>query len=129
MLFSSRMLVFLEIQGNFIRSMSASKNFKHNSSGQPKYISFSHGPCKISAVDALVQYLEMRKGVQGPLFILSIGPQLTKAMFNTTLQKCLLSCGLDSARYKGHSFRIGAATAAAQNGCTDAQIRLMGRWN
>lgn len=67
------------------------KNFKHNSSGQPTYISFSHGPCKTSAVDALVQYLEMRKGVQGPLFILNIGPQLTKALFNTTLQKCLLT--------------------------------------
>ena len=33
-----------------------------------------------------------------------------------------------STRYKGHSFRIGAATFAAECGFSDAQIRLMGRW-
>ncbi len=29
---------------------------------------------------------------------------------------------------KGHSFRIGAATFAAERGFSDAQIRSMGRW-
>ncbi|XP_055998375.1 uncharacterized protein LOC125674321 isoform X2 [Ostrea edulis] len=105
------------------------RKFKHNSSGQPKYISFSHGPCQISAIDSLVQYLNVRKNNEGPLFILNGGLQLTRSVFNKTLQKCLLCCGLDSTRYKGHSFRIGAATVAAQNGCTDAQIRSVGRWH
>ena len=37
-------------------------------------------------------------------------------------------CGLDTTKYKGHSFRIGAATFAAECGFSDAQIRSMGRW-
>ena len=38
------------------------------------------------------------------------------------------ACGLDTNRFKGHSFRIGAASEAARLGYSDAQIRLMGRW-
>ena len=38
-------------------------------------------------------------------------------------------CGLDSSRYKGHSFRIGAASLSAEKGLSDSQIRAMGRWN
>ena len=37
-------------------------------------------------------------------------------------------CGLNPARYKGHSFRIGAASHAADRGLSDAQIRVLGRW-
>lgn len=32
-----------------------------NSLGEPNYISFSHESCRISAVDSLVQYLNVRK--------------------------------------------------------------------
>ena len=38
------------------------------------------------------------------------------------------TCGLNPTQYKGHSFRIGAATLAAESGLSDAQIRLLGRW-
>jgi len=36
--------------------------------------------------------------------------------------------GLPFGRYKSHSFRIGAASLAAEQGLSDAQIWLMGRW-
>ena len=36
-------------------------------------------------------------------------------------------CGLDPSRYKGHSFRIGAASCAVDAGMSDAQIRALGR--
>ena len=36
--------------------------------------------------------------------------------------------GLPLGKYKSHSFRIGAASMAAEQGLSDAQIRLMGRW-
>ena len=37
-------------------------------------------------------------------------------------------CGLDTSRYKNHSFRIGGACHAADKGYSDAQIRALGRW-
>ena len=47
---------------------------------------------------------------------------------HSALSTALKFCGLDPTRYKGHSFRIGAATHAADKGMSDAQIRTMGRW-
>ena len=40
----------------------------------------------------------------------------------------LKAFGLDSTRYKSHSFRISAASFAAERGMSDAQIRALGRW-
>jgi len=36
--------------------------------------------------------------------------------------------GYDSTSYAGHSFRIGAATAAAERGIEDSIIKILGRW-
>ena len=36
-------------------------------------------------------------------------------------------CGLNPSVYKGHTFRIGAASHAAERGMSDAQIRILGR--
>ena len=44
------------------------------------------------------------------------------------LQRCLAYCGLDTSRYKSHSFRIGGACHAADRGYSDGQIRALGRW-
>ena len=42
--------------------------------------------------------------------------------------RALAFCDLDCSSYKSLSFRIGAASLAAENGMSDAQIRGLGRW-
>lgn len=44
------------------------------------------------------------------------------------LSEVIKFIGLDSKQYKGHSFRIGAATHAAQVGFSENAIQNMGRW-
>ena len=43
--------------------------------------------------------------------------------------KCIGSDGPDQSLYAGHSFRIGAVTAAAQAGVEDSIIKALGRWS
>ncbi|CAC5370192.1 unnamed protein product [Mytilus coruscus] len=106
------------------------RKFKHNVKGMPKTISFSHGTAMESAVVAMVEYLKVRpySVPTEPLFCSVDATPLHPPDFDRILHKCLASCGLDSSRYKGHSFRIGAATDAAERGLFDSQIRSMGRW-
>ena len=40
----------------------------------------------------------------------------------------LAALGLPDHQYAGHSFRIGAAMSAAQEGVEDSTIQLLGRW-
>ena len=47
----------------------------------------------------------------------------------TELKKALTAVGVDQSQYAGHSFRIGAATAAAMAGLQEVTIRTLGRWN
>ena len=64
----------------------------------------------------------------GPLFRLADGSPVSRAIFNDKLSMAIKYCGLDPSRYKGHSFRIGAASYAADAGMSDSQIRALGRW-
>lgn len=105
------------------------KQVKHNTKGIHKTITFSHGEASVSAVTVLVNYLGIRQSSQGPLFLFQDGRPMSRSYFDKSLHKCLAFCDLDSSRYKGHSFRIGAVLFAAEKGISDAQARSMGRWN
>ena len=79
-------------------------------------------------MQAILDYLVLRGNSPGPLWChCSLAP-ITADQFNTELQRCLSFCGLDTHRYKGHSFHIGAASHAADKGFSDTQIRTLGRW-
>ena len=102
--------------------------FKHNTNNRPftiiidRELSEPHCP-----VQCLLDYLRVRGFHQGQLF--SYTYPVTVTQFNTQLRSALNFCGLDSSRYKSHSFRIGAACYAAEKGLSDAQIRILGRWS
>ena len=48
--------------------------------------------------------------------------------FMKAVRSAMDQAGIDSSRYAGHSFRIGAATTAAQWGVQDSLIKTLGRW-
>ena len=81
--------------------------------------------CPVSAVLA---YLAVRGKKEGPLFTYHDGRYLTCQRLVAEVRDALERAGLDQSRYCGHSFRIGAATTAAERGIEDAIIKTLGRW-
>ena len=81
----------------------------------------------VCPVENLLRYFSVRGSVPAPSQHLNVDP-VTRTEFDEWLVRVIRSCGLDSIRYKGHSFRIGAAFHAAACGYSDTQIRLLGRW-
>ena len=80
------------------------------------------GPVKI-----LFYFLVARGDSQGAIFIQDDGSPVSRSWFSTQLSSAIKLCGLNPSVYKGHSFRIGAASHAAERGTSDAQIRILGR--
>jgi hypothetical protein len=77
----------------------------------------------------MLRYLVKRPGPRsGPLFILQNGIPLQRDQFVRYLKDALDAAGISHAHYSGHSFRIGAATAAARAEVPDHLIKTLGRW-
>jgi hypothetical protein len=81
----------------------------------------------VCAVRATVQYLRVRGGIPGPLFVHENGEPLSRKQLVTWIHDAVARLGLEG-NYSGHSFRIGAATTAASAGVPDHLIKTMGRW-
>ena len=79
-------------------------------------------------VAALLAYLADRGAKKGPLFMFVDGRFLTRQRLVDCVRAALHSAGLAESQYCGHSFRIGAATAAAERGIEDSTIKTLGRW-
>lgn len=79
-------------------------------------------------VKFLLEYLARRGNRPRSLFLTPDYNPVSRIFFADLLSLSLKACGLDSTRYKGHSFRIGTASFAAERGMCDAQIRALGRW-
>lgn len=102
-------------------------DFKHSYKERPFSIVVSR-QTHSCPVELLSKYLAMRGSRPGPIFITVDGLPVSRSTFSNQLATAIQLCGLPPARYKGHSFRIGAASHAAEHGFTDTQIRLLGRW-
>ncbi len=53
---------------------------------------------------------------------------LTRRDFVSEVRKALVEREMPDAGISGHSFRIGAATAAAVSGASDEEVKALGRW-
>ena len=82
----------------------------------------------ICPVRAIIEYIGNCNPHPGPLFIRKEGTPLTCGYLVASVQQALSQTGLNVSQYNGHSFRIGAATMAAQNGLEDLMIQTLGRW-
>ena len=103
------------------------RNFKHIYNRRPFSIVISRQD-RSCPMDLLLQYLAKRGNHPGPLFITVDGLPVSRSVFSAQLSMAISLGGLAPSRYKGHSFRIGVASHAADQGFSDAQIRLLGRW-
>ena len=83
----------------------------------------------ICPVAAILAYIVSRGTNEGLFFWLSNGNPLTKHVFITRVHQALDALGLPQQLFAGHSFRVGAATAAAKAGIEDLIIQMLGRWN
>ena len=83
---------------------------------------------KLCPVSAVLTYLAKRGSQEGMLFRFENGKLLTRDRFVASVREALNAAGIDCKSYAGHSFRIGAATAAGKSGLPPATIQTLGRW-
>ena len=122
-------LCFISSNGSISMAKLTIRKFKHNTANKAFEILIAReNSVSVCPVQTLLDCCGMRGAASGPLFCESDLPPVTISSFNTELKRCLVFCGLDTSRYKGHSFRIGAATHASEQGFSDSQIRKLGRW-
>ena len=74
-------------------------------------------------VRAVLTYVTLRGTRPGAFFCAIRGSPMTKSRFVEMVRSVLLRDGVLIAGYSGHSFRIGAATVAAQAGFPDSAIQ------
>ena len=84
---------------------------------------------ELCPVAAILAFVSARGNREGPFFLCQDGAPLTKARFVARIREALVRAGVPEQHYSGHSFRIGAATAAAQAGLPDSTIQALGRWS
>ncbi len=81
----------------------------------------------IQPYQAVREYLRLRisqaKSPLEPLFLDHAGNPVSRTWFQKQLKSILLSAGISATNFSSHSFRIGAATSAAQKGLTNTKSK------
>ena len=88
----------------------------------------------VCPVTCMIEYLALRanwsKGCRSSaLFIDECGSPVTRHFLVKNLKLTLQTLGYNDQQYNGHSFRIGAATSAANGNVQDHMIQTLGRWS
>ncbi len=96
---------------------------------QGVYVYLGRTANELCPVAAVAAYLAVRGRRPGPFFRFVTGAPLSRELFVTHIRTALRQYeNIDVNNYSGHSFRIGAATAAAAAGIEDSTIKTLGRW-
>ncbi|XDV40900.1 hypothetical protein PO909_009897, partial [Leuciscus waleckii] len=122
--------VFLTAFYGFMRPVFL-KHSKSDSEGFGVTLTISKINNNFCPFSSMLKFLKIRQRSSklSPLFILLNGAPLSKAWFRNQLVSVLKSCSLSPSQYTVHSFRIGAATTAAERGISTAAIKILGRWS
>lgn len=105
------------------------RDHKTNKHKFPLIISIKAGPgSAFCPVKVLHNYLQLFQHTSGPLFQSLDGLPITYSMISSHRRSAIQFIGLSTEQFKGHSFRIGAATHAAFLGFSDQVIQKLGRW-
>ncbi len=79
-------------------------------------------------VKAVLRFMVDRGAGSGPFFKDGNGSGLTRRDFVAEVRRALVEKGLPEVNISGHSFRIGAATAASAGGASEDDVKALGRW-
>ena len=82
----------------------------------------------VCPIRAFGDCLALRGSSEGPLFTFNEGRPLTRQQLSSMVQSILHTAGYTGS-YSGHSFRIGAATTAADRRVADHLIKTLDRWS
>ena len=82
--------------------------------------------CAVTALDALVAATGRMEGL---LFRLQSGVTLGRPRLTALIRELAARSGVATFHYSSHSFRIGAASAAAAAGLPEWRIQALGRWS
>ena len=104
-------------------------SYKHSTGRHQATLQIQRQPLPICPVQAVESYSRLRGNARSPLFCFPDLKPPTKAFVTSNLSLVLQAAGFNPQVFKGHSFRIGAATFAATQGHTATQIQQMGRWH
>lgn len=100
-------------------------SFKHSAGKSFRLQIVKNKNAAICAVKSLQEYLSIRSNKEGPLFVNANEQAICRQAFQTSLNRALVFCGMNSKQYKPHSFRIGFATDANSKGLSNERIKSL----
>jgi hypothetical protein len=123
--------VTFQFEGSTLKSVQlVMHHYKNQKQNNPFVITLeSNKDPSMCPVASLHRYILHFKHTSGPLFQFIGGNPVTYTYVSTQLSTAATFAGLNPQLYKGHSFRIGAATYATTLGYSETLIKQLGRWN
>ena len=104
---------------------------KHSKRGGACSIVVARTDSQFCPFKSMISYLSLRPRTDSlaPLFLIPGFFPMHRCWFNQQLNAVLLKAKMSTQHYSGHSFRIGAATTAANQGMSRTSLQQLGRWS